>query len=62
MDEPPEGFAPRQCCKCNEKDDLCPLGHKNYCPKHYHEAIADLRLRRSDCQKPRVGPYTNWDE
>ncbi len=51
-------FAERRCAKCPQTVDLCPLGQRDYCPKHYREAIADLELRRSDYQPPRVGPYT----
>ena len=49
FDQEPE-FAPRQCAECNERDDLCPLGQKNYCPKHFREAIADLDLKEQDKQ------------
>lgn len=52
MDETfPQEFAKRCCAKCFQTDDLCPLGNRDLCPKHFHEAIADLDLKEQDKQE-----------
>jgi hypothetical protein len=50
-DELRDEFAERRCCKCSQRDDLCPLGTKDYCPKHFHEAIADMDLKEQEKQE-----------